>query len=183
MNITPLKFAGAAVVSTEPRQDERGSFARWFCRHELAELLDGREIININYSRTESAGAIRGMHYQRRPALEMKLVRCMRGEVYDVMVDLRANSPTFLQWHAERLSPQAMNMLLIPEGVAHGYQVLEPGSELLYLHTSAYAPEHEGGVRYDDPAIGIDWPLPPALVSDRDRSHPLLDASFGGLEV
>lgn len=183
MKITRLDIAGAAVVHAEAKQDERGAFARWFCQDELSELIGERQVVNINHSRTEDAGAIRGMHFQRKPALEMKLVRCTRGEVYDVIVDLRAGSPTFLQWHAERLNPQAMNMLVIPEGVAHGFQVIEPGSEMLYLHTASYSPDHEGGVRYDDPAIRIDWPLAPTVISPRDQSHPLLDASFGGLEV
>jgi len=182
MKITPLKIAGAAVVHAEAHQDERGAFARWFCQQELSDLLNGKAVVNINYSRTEDAGAIRGMHYQRNPALEMKLVRCTQGEVYDVIADLRAGSPTFLQWHAERLSPDAMNMLVVPEGVAHGFQAIEAGSEMLYLHTAPYTPEYEGGVRYDDPAISIDWPMAPTVVSVRDQSHPWLEATFGGLE-
>lgn len=183
MKITPLPIPGAAVAHAEPRPDERGGFARWFCREALAECIGDRQIVNINYSRTEDVGAIRGMHVQRRPALEMKLVRCTRGAVFDVIVDLRAGSPTFLNWHGFALSPDSMDMLIIPEGVAHGFQVLEPGSEMLYLHTAHYAPDHEAGVRFDDPAIGIDWPLEPTVVSERDRSHPLLDASFGGLDA
>lgn len=183
MKITSLKIQGAAVVHAEALQDERGAFARWFCGQDLSGLLCGRQIVNINHSRTEDAGAIRGMHFQRKPALEMKFVRCTRGEVYDVLVDLRQGSPTFLHWHAERLSPKAMNMLVVPEGVAHGFQVIEPGSEMLYLHTTPYAPDYEGGVRYDDPAIGVDWPMAPTVVSPRDRSHPLLDETFGGLEA
>lgn len=183
MTITPLAIPGAAVVQAAPLQDERGGFARWFCSDVLSDWLGGRQIVNANYSRTEDVGAIRGMHVQRRPALEMKLVRCLRGAVWDVIVDLRAGSPTFLHWHAERLTPQAMNMLIVPEGVAHGFQVLEPSSEMLYLHTAGYAPDHEWAVRYDDPAVGIDWPLLPTVVSDRDRSHPLLNPDFGGLDV
>ncbi len=183
MKITSLPIAGAAAVYAEARQDERGAFARWFCREALSDLIGERQIVQVNYSRTEGAGAIRGMHYQRKPALEMKLVRCTRGEVYDVVVDLRAGSPTFLHWHAERLTPQAMSMLVVPEGVAHGFQVIEPGSEMLYLHTAGYEPDHEGGVRFDDPAVGVDWPLNPTVVSPRDQSHPLLDSAFGGLEV
>ncbi|MBX2853311.1 MAG: dTDP-4-dehydrorhamnose 3,5-epimerase family protein [Phycisphaeraceae bacterium] len=183
MKITPLKIAGAAVIQSEPRGDERGAFARWFCNQELAELMGDKQIVSINHSRTEDAGAIRGMHYQREPALDMKFARCIRGEVYDVIIDLRADSPTFLQWHAERLSPQKMNMIAMPEGVAHGFQAIDPGSEMFYLHTGYYAPEYEGGVRFDDPAVGIDWPMPPTVVSQRDRSLPLLDASFRGLQA
>ena len=183
MKITPLGIAGAAVIQAEPRGDERGVFARWFCKRELAELLGEKQVVSINYSCTEDAGTIRGMHYQRKPALDMRFARCIRGEVYDVILDLRANSPTFLQWHAERLTSQEMNMIAVPEGVAHGFQAIEPGSEMLYLHTGYYVPEHEGGVRFDDPAIGIDWPMAPTVVSQRDRSHPLLDESFRGIEA
>lgn len=183
MKITPLKIAGAAVIYAEPIGDERGAFARWFCKDELASLLDGREIVNVNYSRTEAVGTIRGMHVQRKPALEMKLVRCTRGAVHDVIVDLRTGSPTFMQWHALRLDPQAMNMLVVPEGVAHGFQVLEPSSEMLYLHTAAYDAKHEAAVRYDDPALSIDWPIDATVVSERDQSHPLIDASFKGVEA
>lgn len=183
MKTTPLRIVGASVVHTEARGDERGAFARWFCKQELVQCIGDREIVNINYSQTDEIGTIRGMHYQRKPALEMKFVRCLRGAVHDVIVDLRAGSPTFLQWCAVRLDPAEMNMLIVPEGVAHGFQVMEPGSEMLYLHTAAYAPEYEGGVRYDDPLIGIDWPMDATVVSYRDRSHPLLDPSFGGLEA
>ena len=183
MRITPLKIAGSAIVQAEPRGDERGMFARWFCREELAGLIGERQIVNINYSRTEFVGTIRGMHYQYQPALEMKLLRCIRGAVYDVIVDLREGSPTFLQWHAERLDPANMKMLVVPEVVAHGFQVIEPGTEMLYLNTAAYASEHEGGVRFDDPLVGIDWPLAATGVSDRDGAHPLLDPSFTGIKV
>ncbi|MEM6257004.1 MAG: dTDP-4-dehydrorhamnose 3,5-epimerase family protein [Planctomycetota bacterium] len=183
MTIEPLTIEGAAVVRTELHQDERGAFARWFCRNELSALIGEKQITNINYSCTEQAGSIRGMHFQRKPALDMKLVRCTRGEVYDVIIDLREGSSTFLQWHAERLSPEAMNMLVIPEGIAHGFQALKPGSKLLYLHTGSYAPEHEGGIRFDDPMIGIDWPMKPTVLSERDRSHLLLDPSFKGLDT
>ncbi len=114
------------------------------------------------------------------PHAEMKLVRCLRGRVWDVAVDLRAESPTFLHWHAEELSPDNHRMVVIPEGCAHGFQVLTPDSELLYLHTAFYAPDAEGGVRHDDPALGIRWPLPVTDLSPRDRSHPLIDAGDRG---
>lgn len=183
MKTQPLSITGAAVAEAEPRGDERGRFARWYCKRELGEMVGEREIVNVNYSRTEDVGAVRGMHFQRGPALEMKLVRCIRGAVFDVIVDLRADSPTYLKWHGERLSPDTMNMMVVPEGVAHGFQVLEPGSEMLYLHTAYYAPDHEGGVRFDDPAIGIDWPMDATVVSGRDRCHPLIDDTFEGIAV
>jgi dTDP-4-dehydrorhamnose 3,5-epimerase len=113
----------------------------------------------------------------------MKFVRCLRGRVWDVAVDLRAGSPTFLQWHAVELDPGTARMLVIPEGCAHGFQALEADSELLYLHTAAYAPEAEGGIRYDDPRLDIAWPKPASDLSERDRRHPLLTHDFAGLHL
>jgi dTDP-4-dehydrorhamnose 3,5-epimerase len=163
--------------------DHRGAFGRLFCEEALSPLLDGRRIVQINSSRTTSSGAIRGMHYQLPPHAEMKLVRCLRGRVYDVALDLRAGSPTFLHWHAEELSADNASMLVIPEGCAHGFQVLEPESELLYLHTAAYAPDAERGIMYNDPAAAIRWPLAVTDISLRDLSHPLMAAGSKGIAL
>lgn len=171
------------VVETTPIMDSRGSFARLFCEQELALILDRRHIVQINHSCTATVGAVRGMHYQRPPHAEMKLIRCLRGKVWDVAVDLRPSSPTFLQWHAEELSPENGRMLVIPEGFAHGFQVLEPDSELLYLHTSFYAADTEGGIPCDDPETGITWPLPISQLSDRDRCHTPITPDFKGIVV
>ena len=133
-----------------------------------------RGIAQVNLSRTEAVGTIRGLHLQAEPHSEAKLVRCLRGRVWDVAVDLRTDSTTYGQSHALELSPDQGNALLIPEGCAHGFQVLEPGSELLYLHSGAWVPEAETGVRWDDPQLAIAWPLPVAGLSDRDRNLPLL---------
>lgn len=181
MNIQPTSIAGVVVVDNAASQDARGAFRRLFCEQALAAVVGERRIVQINHSRTAAVGALRGLHFQRAPEAEMKLVRCLRGRVFDVAVDLRAGSPTFLHWHAEELSPDSARMLVLPEGCAHGFQVLEPESELLYLHTAAYAPGAEGGVRWDDPAIGIEWPLPVTDLSARDAGHPLLDTTFSGL--
>ncbi len=181
MKLAPLAIPGAALVQGEPFADHRGAFARLFCVDALAEVLGPRRVIQANHSRTREAGAVRGLHFQHAPHAEMKLVRCLRGRVWDVMVDLRAGSPTFLQWHAEELSPGNARMVVIPEGCAHGFQVLDADSELLYLHTAPYTPQAEGGVRHDDPVLGIRWPLPVTDMSARDRSHPLLSAGFAGL--
>jgi dTDP-4-dehydrorhamnose 3,5-epimerase len=124
---------------------------------------------------------VRGLHFQYHPHAEMKLIRCLRGRVFDVAVDLRKNSPTFLEWHAEELSGENQRMIVIPEGFAHGFQVLETDSELLYLHTATYQKGSEGAVRYNDPLIGIHWPLPVTDVSARDQNHPFLDHSFHGI--
>ena len=181
MILRPTALAGVVCVDATPHRDARGSFTRLFCAAALEALLGGRRVVQVNHSRTEAVGAVRGLHYQRAPHAEMKLVRCLKGRVWDVAVDLRAGSATFRRWHAEELSAENGSMLVIPEGCAHGFQVLEPSSELLYLHTAFYTPQAEGGVRPTDPALGIAWPLPPQDLSERDRSHPLLGPGFPGL--
>lgn len=166
------------VVEVKPFVDSRGAFSRFYCERELAPHIGNRRIVQVNHSRTVSAGAIRGMHFQRPPHAEMKLVRCLKGRVWDVAVDLRAGSPSFLHWHAEELTPGNARMLVIPEGCAHGFQVLEPESELLYFHTDFYAPDAEGGVRHDDPQLAITWPLPVTDISSRDKAYPLVGPDF-----
>jgi dTDP-4-dehydrorhamnose 3,5-epimerase len=169
------------MAESSPQSDERGSFARLYCQNELGELVGARQIVQINRSRTRNVGAVRGLHYQHQPHAEMKLVRCIKGKVWDVAVDLRAGSPTFLDWHAEELSEDNARMMVIPEGFAHGFQVLEPDSELLYLHTAFYTPAVEEGIRPTDPKLSIAWPLEPQDLSDRDLKHPLLTSEFTGL--
>lgn len=183
MKITDTFIDGVRIVETTPFTDHRGAFARLFCVNELSSLLGSRKIVQINHSRTTALGAVRGMHFQRAPHAEMKMVRCLKGRVLDVAVDLRQDSPTFLKYHAEELTPQSTRMLVIPEGCAHGFQVLEAESELLYLHTAFYEKTAEGGVRHDDPALGIKWPLPVTDLSERDRCHPLVTENFKGVEV
>jgi len=171
------------VVESEPYTDHRGAFARLFCERTLAAVIGERHIVQINHSRTTAVGAVRGMHFQHPPHAEMKLVRCLRGRVWDVVVDLRAGSPTFLRWHAEELSAESSHMLVVPEGCAHGFQVLEADSELLYLHTTFYTPAAEGALRFDDPTLGIAWPLQVTDLSERDKNHALLTHDFAGLDV
>ncbi|WP_437559146.1 dTDP-4-dehydrorhamnose 3,5-epimerase [Acidithiobacillus sulfuriphilus] len=183
MNIHSTALRGVAIVATQPFADRRGAFSRFFCKDELAAIIGNRDIVQINHSRTSMVGAVRGLHYQLPPYAEMKLVRCIRGRVWDVAVDLRAGSPTFLHWHAEELTPENARMLVIPEGCAHGFQVLEAESELLYLHTAYYTPAAEGGLRHDEPRLGIAWPLPVADLSARDRHHPPLNADYSGMTV
>ena len=178
---TPL--ADAVVINTEPFRDHRGQFARFFCDRELASVLGGRSIVNVNFSRTTKKGTVRGMHFQRVPHQEMKLVRCIRGSVFDVIVDIRPQSDTHLRWYSEILTADTMNMLVIPEGFAHGFQTLADNSELLYLHTGFYNPLAEGGIAYNDPSINIQWPLEIADISERDRDFPVIDHSFQGALV
>lgn len=181
VRIKETALSGLAIVETTPFVDSRGAFARLYCESELAGLLAGRRVVQINHSRTVQVGALRGLHFQRSPCAEMKLVRCLRGRVWDVAVDLRAGSSTFLHWHAEELSPHNAHMMVIPEGFAHGFQALEPESELLYLHTAAYAKAAEGGVAWNDPRLGISWPAPVSDISARDLMNPPIDPCFAGL--
>lgn len=183
MKLLPTAIAGVFVVDTKSFQDSRGAFTRLFCERELADAVGGRHIDQINHSRTATIGAVRGLHFQRPPHAETKMVRCLKGRVWDVAVDLRKGSRTFLQWHAQELSATNSLMLVIPEGCGHGFQVLEPDSELLYLHTASYTPLVEGGVRFDDPALNIPWPLPVADLSKRDKEHPLINKNFQSITV
>jgi dTDP-4-dehydrorhamnose 3,5-epimerase len=183
MHIQQTGIEGVMVVETTPFVDQRGAFLRLFCEWELSAFLGDRRIVQINSSRTEAAGAVRGLHYQHPPYAEMKLVRCLRGRVWDVPVDLRQGSPTFRHWHAEELTLDNARMLVIPEGCAHGFQTLVADSELLYLHTAFYTPAAEGGVRVDDSRLKIAWPLPITEWSPRDQSLPRLSADFAGIAL
>jgi len=183
MKSIPTRIPGVLIVETTPYRDERGYFYRAFCQHELTSIVGDRRIEQINLARTSSVGAIRGMHFQRAPYAEMKLIRCIKGKVLDVAVDLRKDSATYLQWHAVELCAEGCNMVVIPEGCAHGFQVLEPESELLYLHTARYSPESEGGVRFDDPLFLISWPLPVSDISDRDLTYPFLQPDYSGVII
>ena len=179
--LTPIE--GVYIVKSTAFQDNRGAFSRLYCEHELVNILDGRRIEQINHSRTSLVGTVRGLHFQITPHAEMKMVRCLKGRVWDVAVDLRANSNTFLKSYAQELSVENALMLVIPEGCAHGFQVLEQDSELLYLHTASYMPSAEGGVRFDDPLLNILWPLPVTDLSKRDQLHPLISQSFSGIQI
>lgn len=181
LHATPL--SGLMVVESRAVGDARGSFARLFCERELAPLHLPGPIVQINHSFTAAQGTVRGMHFQRPPKAEAKLVRCLRGRVWDVAVDLRRGSPTYLKWHAVELTPENRLALYLPQGFAHGFQTLAPDCELLYLHTEFYSPEFEGGLRHDDPALAIPWPLPVIGLSTRDAAHPLVSAGFAPLEI
>ncbi len=183
MNITETNIAGAWLIESTAFQDDRGAFSRLFCLQELASVVGQRAIVQINHSMTHSVGAVRGLHYQKPPHAEMKIVRCLKGRVFDVAVDLRQNSPTFKQWLAVELTPENRQAFVIPEGCAHGFQVLEEDSELLYLHTAFYTPEAEGAVRFDDPSIGVNWPLSPTDLSARDLNHPFIKEDFKGIAL
>jgi dTDP-4-dehydrorhamnose 3,5-epimerase len=164
-----------------PFSDERGWFGRFFCKEEFAAIGHEKDWVQMNHSFTKDKGVLRGMHFQHAPHREIKMVRCISGAVYDVVVDLRKNSETFLQWFACELSAEKKNLIYIPEGFAHGFQTLSENAELIYLHSEYYKPEAESGLRYDDPRINIQWPLEITQVSDRDQKHEWLEDNFAGL--
>lgn len=174
MIFTELSIAGVVMVSTEPVSDERGEFARLFCAREFKERGLETSFVQSNLSLTRRRGTVRGLHYQVPPSEEAKLVRCIRGAIHDVVVDVRPDSPTRWQHCANTLTAHERMALYIPPGCAHGFQTLEDDSEVLYLISGYYDPDHERGLRWNDPALGISWPLPVSVVSPRDRRLPLL---------
>jgi dTDP-4-dehydrorhamnose 3,5-epimerase len=183
VKIYPTSLSGLYIVQRTPIRDHRGSFARIFCAQELSEILDNRQLVQINHSWTKAQGAVRGMHFQFPPYAEMKFVICLRGEVFDVAVDIRKDSPTYLSWHAETLSPDNQKAMVIPEGFAHGFQTLTENCEILYLHTCAYNPEAEGGLNPGDPDLGIDWPLAFSEISQKDSDRAFINNAFKGLRL
>lgn len=174
MIFEPLNVDGAFHVRIEPHADARGFFARLWCREEFLAKGIRIDIEQASISYNARAGTLRGMHFSRPPAREGKLVRCQRGRVHDVIVDLREDSPTFMQHAAIELQASAHNAVWIPPGVAHGFQTLEDDTEVFYQMSEAYRPELADGVRYDDPALGIRWPLPVSVIAERDANYPLL---------
>jgi dTDP-4-dehydrorhamnose 3,5-epimerase len=176
-------LAGLAVIQRKPIGDERGYIERVFCARDFAPLLSGKAIVQINHSHSAKRGTVRGMHFQHPPHAEMKFVSCLRGKVFDVAVDLRHDSPTFLHWHAEILSADNYKTLAIPEGFAHGLQTLTPHCEMLYFHTAAYHPEAEESLNPRDPLLAIAWPEAISEMSLRDAAQPLLHQDFKGVTV
>lgn len=183
VKLTPTDLAGVYRAESATIADHRGALTRLYCEQELGPALGTRRIVQINHTRTRTVGAVRGMHLQYPPHAEMKFVRCLKGRVWDVVVDLRAGSPTFLKWHAEELSSESGRMMIIPEGCAHGFQTLAPDSELLYLHTASYNPASEGGFSCHDPRLKILWPLQVIDLSARDASHPQIGPEFAGIAI
>lgn len=181
IEVTTTPLAGLLVVRRSPHRDERGSLDRIFDR--TGHGVRGIDLVvaQVNHTVTPHQGTVRGMHLQGPQAADVKLINCLRGRVFDVAVDLRAGSDTYLDWFGLVLDAEESISLLVPEGVAHGHQALVDDCELLYIHGGPYETSAELGVRHDDPTIGIDWPLSPIRVSDRDRAHPLVDPDGPGL--
>jgi dTDP-4-dehydrorhamnose 3,5-epimerase len=174
---------GIYIIELETFNDERGLFARTFCKKEFSKIDHSKEFVQFNHSITHKKGTVRGMHYQMPPFSEIKLIRCIRGSVYDVVIDIREGSPTFLKHFSIELSEANMLSIYVPEGFAHGFQTLEDNTQLIYHHTAYYVPGHEAGIRYDDPVIGIQWPLPVAVITEKDMNHRLLNNQFKGIKI
>lgn len=173
MKFTPTQIEGVVIIDIEPRTDDRGFFARSFCAREFAAQGLHTTYLQANMSYNHHQGTLRGMHWQAAPHAEVKVVRCTRGAIYDVAVDVRPDSPSFRQWVGVELTADNARSLYIPEGCAHGYLTLTQGAEIHYLVSAFYAPEHERGARWNDPAFGITWPeTADRIISPRDEAHP-----------
>lgn len=179
-DFTPTPLAGLTLVQRKAIEDHRGFLSRFYCAEEFRENGSNKPIAQINHTLTRQRGAVRGLHFQHPPHADAKLVSCLQGEIFDVAVDLRHGSLTFLHWHGEILSAENRKSLLIPEGFAHGFQTITEDCELIYLHTAAYHPESEGALNVADPRLSIAWPLPVSDISERDRNHPFISQGFQG---
>jgi len=181
MIFNSTSLAGSYIIDLELRSDDRGWFSRYYCKDEFKKIGHTKEWVQMNHSVTNKKGSIRGMHFQLQPYKEIKMLRCINGSVYDVIIDIRKGSDTFLQWIGVELSAENKKMVYIPEGFAHGFQCLEDNCELLYHHSEFYKPGAESGIKYDDPLVNIKWPLPLTVISPRDEQHAYLDENFKGI--
>jgi dTDP-4-dehydrorhamnose 3,5-epimerase len=175
-NTTPL--AGAYLIELEKKGDERGFFARAFCENEFAQTNLVTNICQVNNSLSAKKGTLRGMHYQLAPKAETKMVRCIRGALYDLILDLRKDSPTFGKSFGAELTADNRRMMYVPKGFAHGFITLADDTEALYLVDEFYSPENERGLRYDDPEFHLEWPAEPTIVSEKDKGHPIYDPAW-----
>ena len=177
---TPLE--GAYLINLEKYEDERGFFARVFCESEFQEMGLSSEFIQVNNSLTGSKGTIRGMHYQLEPSAEVKIVRCIRGSLYDAIIDLRPDSSSFCKWFGSELSAENRQMMYVPKGFAHGFLTLEDNTETFYFASNSYSPDLERGIRFDDSYFGIEWPIPVTESSPKDKSCPDFDPEWHGVD-
>lgn len=178
---TPLE--GLFEIQTDASSDARGKFTRLFCEQDFSPARSHLHFTQINLSDTKLKGTIRGMHLQTPPATEAKLIRCLRGSIFDVAIDVRQESPTFLQWHAVELSEDNDRAVFIPEGFAHGFQSLTDNVQLLYMHTAVWSKQDEYGLRHDDPRLAIQWPLPATMVSEKDANYKLVESGYTGIRL
>jgi dTDP-4-dehydrorhamnose 3,5-epimerase len=172
MIFTETKLKDAYIIELKKMGDQRGFFARAWCQREFDEHGLVSQVVQANLSYNKAKGTLRGMHYQRAPYAETKLIRCIRGALYDVIIDLRPDSPTYMQWLGVELTTENHKMLYVPEGFGHGFQTLVDNTEAFYQVSEFYTPNAEGGIRYDDPAFNIEWPLEVQVISDKDKSWP-----------
>ena len=177
----PTPLSSLTLIQRKPIEDDRGFFCRFYCADEFREAGLRKPIAQINHTFTRKRGAVRGLHFQYPPHADTKIVSCLKGEVFDVAVDIRQGSPTFLCWHGEIISAANQKSLLIPEGFAHGFQTLTEDCELIYLHSESYHPQAEGALNVADPRLGIAWPVAITELSDRDRAHPCIGSNFEGI--
>lgn len=183
MKFHEIPLRGAYIIEIEPMGDQRGKFARTFCKETFKRIGHEKEFVQFNWSLSNYKRTLRGMHYQILPAAETKLIRCIQGSVYDVIIDLRKGSDTFLTSYGIELSGENLKMMYVPEGFAHGFITLEDNSQLIYHHTNYYTPGCERAIRFDDPLVGIEWPAPPEIISEKDTGHPYLTKNFQGIKV
>jgi dTDP-4-dehydrorhamnose 3,5-epimerase len=183
MTFAETPIGGCYTIQCDPVHDSRGTFFRNYDKRDFVRAGLQKEIVQQNISINTRKGTFRGMHMQLPPHAETKIIQCLSGKVSDIVLDVRKDSPSFLQWIAIELSAAACNMILIPEGCAHGFQSLEDHTVLLYMHTAYYNKQAECGYRYNDPMLKISLPLPPVVISERDHLHPLLDTNFKGIEL
>ena len=175
MLIKELEIKGAYLIEMEEFADNRGTFSRQFCQNELAKININFEIKQCNFSKNTSKGVLRGLHYQKEPYSEIKMVSCFRGEIYDVLVDVRPESPTYLKWISQELSEENRKIIYIPKGVAHGFQTLVDNSYVYYQLSEYFRPELYSGIRWDDPALNIEWPdCDCRILSERDSSYEFI---------
>jgi dTDP-4-dehydrorhamnose 3,5-epimerase len=182
-SFSPTTLPGVLLAERKVQEDVRGAFGRLFCAEEFRKAGMARPVVQINYSTTRVKGTVRGLHFQYPPHAETRVVSCLKGEVFDVAVDLRHGTSTFLSWHGEKLSAANRRSLIIPEGFAHGFQTLTDDCELVYFHTGFYVPEAEGGLNVMDKRMGIDWPLPVSVLSERDRGHVFVKDDYDGVSL
>jgi dTDP-4-dehydrorhamnose 3,5-epimerase len=183
MDIKNSNLDGLFIIHPTILLDNRGFFTRTYCKNEFSSIGFNKEFVQFNHSFNTQKGTIRGMHFQMPPFSETKLIRCIKGCIQDVVIDLRKNSPTFLNQFSIKLSESNMISILVPEGFAHGFQTLEENSVVIYHHTQYYMSSADTGFRYDDPALKIKWELPPVMVSDKDKSYKLIDNNFKGINI
>lgn len=181
MNFKEIVLSGAYIITPSPLVDDRGSFTRILCMKEFKQIRHQRDFVQVNHSYNSTKGTLRGLHYQTPPFSDVKIVYCIVGSVFDVIVDIRENSPTFLNWFGTVLSKENKKIIYVPEGFAHGFLTLEDNSELIYFHSQYYDLNYEDAIRYNDPKVNVKWPVLVEIISEKDNNHHYLKSDFKGI--